>query len=93
VTSYVIIRALLTTPVDPSAIFPAVVVVKAPVGISVIWPPPREIGEGGVIVSIAAVPLMNTICVVGAIVAALAIVGAAAPVAFKPALITAPEKV
>jgi hypothetical protein len=70
---------------------PAVVVVKIPVGISVICPPPRDIGDGGVIVSIAAVPLINTICVVGAIVAALAMVGAAALVALNPATICDPE--
>lgn len=55
-----------------------------PVGIKVILPPPDEIGAGAVIVSIAAVPLINTIGVVGAIVAAEATVGAAAVVATKP---------
>lgn len=84
VTSYVMTKALLTTAVDASAMFPAVVVVKMPVGISVIDPPPDAIGAGGVIVSIAVVPLMNTMAVVGAIVVALAIVGAAAEVARTP---------
>jgi hypothetical protein len=62
--------------------------VNAPVGIKVIVPPPAEIGAGAVIVTTAAVPLINTICVVGAIVAALAIVGAAAVVANKPDVLT-----
>ena len=44
-------------------------------------PPPVDIGEGAVIVTIAVVPLINVIAFVGAIVAALAIVGAAADVA------------
>ena len=64
--------------------FPAVVVVNIPVGINVICPPANDIGDGAVIVAIAVVPETNTICVVGAIVVALAIVGAAAPVAFSP---------
>lgn len=72
---------MLTTAVDASAMFPAVVVVKIPVGISVIDPPPVDIGEGAVIVTIAVVPLINVIAFVGAIVDALAIVGAAADVA------------
>ena len=67
---------------------PAAVHVNAPVGIKVIVPPPAEIGAGAVIVTTAAVPLINTICVVGAIVAALAIVGAAAVVANKPDVLT-----
>jgi hypothetical protein len=62
--------------------------VNAPVGINVIVPPPAEIGAGAVIVTTAAVPLMNTICVVGAMVAALAIVGAAAVVANSPDVLT-----
>jgi len=61
--------------------FPAVVVVKIPVGIKVMVPPPVDIGEGAVIVAIAATPLINVMFFVGAIVAALAIVGAAADVA------------
>jgi hypothetical protein len=61
--------------------FPAVVVVKIPVGIKVMVPPPVDIGEGAVIVAIAATPLINVMSFVGAIVAALAIVGAAADVA------------
>jgi hypothetical protein len=84
VTSYVMTKALLTTAVDASAMFPAVVVVKMPVGISVIAPPPDAIGAGGVIVAMAVVPLINTMAVVGAIVVALAIVGAAAEVARTP---------
>jgi len=61
--------------------FPAVVVVKIPVGIKVIAPPVADIDVGGVIVAIAATPLTNEMLFVGAIVAALAIVGAAADVA------------
>jgi hypothetical protein len=61
--------------------FPAVVVVKIPVGIKVIYPPPVDIGDGAVIVAIAATPLINVIAFVGATVDALAIVGAAADVA------------
>jgi hypothetical protein len=72
---------LLTTAVDANAMFPAVVVVKIPVGIKVMVPPPVAIGKGAVIVTIAAVPLINVIAFAGAIVAALAIVGAAADVA------------
>ena len=72
---------MLTTAVDASAMFPAVVVVKIPVGIKVMVPPPVDIGEGAVIVTIAATPLINVMSFVGAIVAALAIVGAAADVA------------
>lgn len=56
-------------------------VVKIPVGIKVIVPPPVDIGEGAVIVTIAVVPLINVMAFVGATVAALAIVGAAADVA------------
>lgn len=70
-----------TTAVDASAIFPAVVVVKIPVGMKVIVPPPVDIGDGAVIVAIAAVPLINVIAFAGAIVVALAIVGAAVEVA------------
>jgi hypothetical protein len=55
---------------------PAVVVVKMPVGISVICPPVVVIEVGGVIVAIAVVPLINVIVLVGAIVVAEAIVGA-----------------
>jgi hypothetical protein len=75
------VKALLTTAVDASAMFPAVVVVKIPVGIKVMVPPPVDIGEGAVIVAIAATPLINVMSFVGAIVVALAIVGAAADVA------------
>ena len=63
---------------------PALVVVNTPVGINVILPPPLEIGLGAVIVTIAAVPDINVIGSVGAIVVALAIVGAAAVVAINP---------
>jgi hypothetical protein len=62
--------------------------VNAPVGINVIIPPPAEIGVGAVIVTTAAVPLINVIGLVGAMVAALAIVGAAAVVAIKPEYLT-----
>ena len=72
---------MLTTAVDASAMFPAVVVVKIPVGIKVMVPPPVDIGAGGVIVTIGVTPLINVMSFVGAIVVALAIVGAAADVA------------
>ena len=65
------------------AIFPAVVHVNMPVGINVIAPPPVEIGAVAVIVTTAVVPEIKTIGVVGAIVVALAIVGAAALTALK----------
>ena len=65
------------------AIFPAVVHVNMPVGINVIVPPPVEIGAAAVIVTTAVVPEIKTIGVVGAIVVALAIVGAAAVTALK----------
>ena len=67
---------------------PALVVVNAPVGIKVIVPPPAEIGVGAVIVTIAAVPEIMVTEAVGAIVVALAIVGAAAVVATKPEYLT-----
>ena len=65
------------------AIFPAVVQVNMPVGINVIAPPPVEIGAAAVMVTTAVVPEIKTIGVVGAIVVALAIVGAAALTALK----------
>jgi hypothetical protein len=65
-------RIRLTTAVDEIAILPAVVVVKAPVGIIVMV----FIPAAGVIVAIAVVPLTKKTGVVGAIVVALAIVGA-----------------
>jgi len=67
---------------------PALVVVNTPVGIKVILPPPVEIGLGAVIVTIAVVPDINVIGAVGAIVEALAIVGAAAVVAINPEYFT-----
>jgi len=69
--------------VPATAILPAVVQVNAPVGINVIAPPPAEIGLGAVMVTIAVVPETKAIGVVGAIVVALAIVGAAALTALK----------
>ena len=63
--------------------FPAVVQVNAPVGINVIVPPPAEIGLGAVMVTTAVVPETKAIGVVGSIVVALAIVGAAALTALK----------
>ena len=63
---------------------PAAVQVNAPVGINVIVPPPVAIGAAAVMVTTAAVPEINTIGVIGAMVAALAIVGAAAATALKP---------
>ena len=66
------------------AIFPAVVQVNTPVGINVIVPPPVEIGAAAVIVTTAATPEIKTTGVVGAIVVALAMVGAAALTALKP---------
>ena len=67
---------------------PAAVQVKAPVGITVIVPPPVEIGAGAVIVTTAAVPEIKVIGAVGAIVVAEAIVGAAAVLATKPEYLT-----
>ena len=61
---------MLTTAVPKTAILPAVVQVKAPVGIKTILPPPKEIGLGAVIVTIAVVPEMKVIGLVGAIVVA-----------------------
>ena len=58
------------------AILPAVVVVNIPVGISVICPPVTNILVGGVMVTTATTPYTKLIKVVGAIVVALAIVGA-----------------
>ena len=83
VTSKVRVNARLTTAVPDTAKFPAVVQVKAAVGIKVIVPPPNEMGVAAVTVSIAAVPEIKTIGVVGAIVVALAMVGAAAVTALK----------
>jgi len=62
---------------------PAVVHVNTPVGIKIIEPPPAEIGLGAVIVTTAVVPETKAIGVVGAIVVALATVGAAALTALK----------
>ena len=47
-----------TTAVPAMAMLPAVVQVKAPVGIKIIVPFVPNIGDCGVIVAIAAVPLM-----------------------------------
>jgi len=74
--------------VPNTAILPAAVHVNAPVGIKIIVPPPKDIGLGGVIVTTAIVPLINVIGVIGAIVVALAIVGAAAVAAIKPEYLT-----
>jgi len=76
VASYVMMRAREITAVDASAMLPAVVVVKMFVGMMVICPPVLAIPVGAVIVTIAVVPETNTICVVGAMVVALATVGA-----------------
>ena len=67
---------------------PAAVHVNAPVGIKIIVPPPAEIGLGAVMFTTAVVPLINVIGLVGAIVVALAIVGAAAVVAISPENLT-----
>jgi hypothetical protein len=75
------------------AILPALVQVNAPVGIKVILPPPDAIGVGAVMVTTAAVPLINTMDVVGAIVAAEAIVGAAAVVAINPECVILAETI
>ena len=77
VGSYIMYRALLTTAVDASAIFPAVVVVKMPVGISMANPPFCKIGEVVFIVAIAVVPDIKTTGVEIEIVVAEATVGAA----------------
>ena len=55
-------------------------------------PPLVEIGEGAVIVTIAVVPEINTIGVVGAIVVAEATVGApdVVPLDVSPVTLTAP---
>jgi hypothetical protein len=63
---------------------PAVVQVKAPVGIKVIVPPVVEIGAGAVMVTMAAVPEIMVTGAVGATVAAEAIVPATAVLAIKP---------
>ena len=63
---------------------PAVVQVKAPVGIKVIVPPVAEIGAGAVMVTMAAVPEIMVTGAVGATVAAEAIVVATAVLAIKP---------
>ena len=54
-----------------------------PVGINVIVPPPVEIGAAAVMFTTAVVPEIKTIGVVGAIVVALAMVGAAVLTALK----------
>ena len=59
---------------------PTVVVVKFPVGMRIRKPPPDEKAPGAVIVAIATVPDTNVIKAVGAMVAALAMVAAAAGV-------------
>jgi hypothetical protein len=74
--SYVIINALLTTVVVTKAIFPAVVVDHTPVGIIVICPPVVAMPVGGVMVAMLILPDTNTMLVVGAMVVALAMVGA-----------------
>jgi len=88
--SYVIISALLTTAVDDNATFPLVLILHNPVGINVIDPPVNEIGLGAVIVEIVVVPDTNVIAAVGAIVEALAIVGAAEPDAVNPLITILP---
>lgn len=74
----------MTTAVTAKAMLSLVVIVNAPVGIRTIWPPPADTGLGAVIVVMVAVPLTKLISLVGAIVASLAIVGAAASVAISP---------
>ena len=81
------IRALLTTAVEASAIFPPVVVVNIPVGIRVICPPVLEIGNGAVMVTIGVTPDTNEIAVEGAIVVADAMVGATTLVAVTPTMV------
>ena len=66
-----------------TAILPAVVQVNAPVGINAIAPPPVEIGAAAVIVTTAVVPEIKVIGAAGAMVAALAMVGAGALTALK----------
>ena len=82
--SKVKISALLTTAVEAKAILPVVFVVQRPVGINVTFPPFPAIAAGGVIVAIAVTPDTKLMPVVGAIVVALAMVGAAAFVAWTP---------
>jgi len=88
--SYVIINALLTTAVDDNATFPLVLILHNPVGINVIDPPVNDTGLGAVIVEIVDVPDTNVIATTGAIVEALAIVGAAEPDAFNPLITISP---
>ena len=78
------VNALPTTAVEAKAILPAIVVVNMPVGINVIVPPPNDMGLGAVIVSMGVTPDIKVIALVGAIVVADAIVGAAAEVALTP---------
>ena len=59
----------------------------------VICPPVVEIGVGAVIFTTGVVPETNTICVVGAMVDELAMVGAAALVEIKPLTLTLPFSV
>ena len=77
-------RALETTVVEARAMLPVTPVTKMPVGIMVICPPLALMGEGGVIVSMVVVPDTKTMAVTGAMVVALAMVGAAADVAVVP---------
>ena len=86
------VNTLPTTAVEAKAMLPAIVVVKIPVGIRVIVPPPSDIGLGAVIVTTGTTPDTKVISVVGAIVVAEAIVGAAAEVALSPAVIKGPPK-
>ena len=67
-------KALPTTAVPAMAMLPAVVQVNAPVGIRMIVPLAPVIGGCVTIVSIAAVPLIKLIDLVGPIELALAIV-------------------
>jgi hypothetical protein len=78
------VNALPTIAVEAKAMLPAIVVVNMPVGIIVICPPVVKILVGGVIVTIAVVPDTKLIKAVGAIVVALAIVGAVCIVCNAP---------
>ena len=67
---------MLTTAVVASPMFPAVVVVNRPVGISVICAPPVAVKSGAAIVAIAVVPEINVTGALIMIDVALATVGA-----------------
>jgi hypothetical protein len=84
------INALLVTAVDARAMLPVALVVQFPVGINVICPPADDIGLGAVMLVIKVVPDTNVIDFVGAMVEALAMVGALAAPAIRPPITVLP---